>query len=189
MLTSSFTPKKHAALVALLFAFFMLILWAMGRTFFGNPGFGIWTSSASSPATSQLMGDPYSFSHLLHGIIFFGALWFFHKKISLAWRLMIATLVEMGWEILENTPLIIDRYRAATASLDYYGDSILNSVFDVLFMLLGFWMAWKLGWKWSLFLVAAVELAMLLLIRDNLTLNVLMLVYPLQTIRDWQLGS
>lgn len=189
MMTSVSGTKKTAGIGVALFLTFIGILLLNGRTFFGNPGFGIWTWAPASPATSQLLGDPYSFSHLLHGIIFFAVLWLIRSRISANWRMLIATVIEMGWEILENTPLIIDRYRAGTASLDYYGDSIWNSLGDVGFMLLGFWLAWKLGWKWSVLIVIAVELIMLFLMRDNLTLNVLMLVYPVEAVRTWQLGS
>lgn len=185
---SRLLTRRSAPALTILLALFIVVLTLMGRTFFGNPGFGIWTWAPASPATSQLLGDPYSFSHLLHGIIFFAILWLFRKRISAGWRLLIATVIEMGWEILENTPLIIDRYRAGTASLDYYGDSIWNSLGDVGFMLLGFWLTWKLGWKWSVLIVIAIELIMLFLMRDNLTLNVLMLVYPVQAIKDWQLA-
>lgn len=188
-MTSVSTTKKTAlAGAALMLAFVGVLLWN-GRTFFGNPGFGIWTWAPASPATSQLLGDPYSFSHLLHGLLFFGALWLLRKRIPLSIRFLIATAIEMGWEILENTPFIIDRYRAGTASLDYYGDSIWNSLGDVGFMMLGFWIAHRFGWKWSLAAILAVELVMLLLMRDNLTLNILMLVYPVDAIRAWQLGS
>ncbi len=163
------------------------IEYSIGRIPFCACGVGLWTSSAWSTETSQLFADPYSASHLLHGVLFFGALWFLRKKISLHWCFVIALLLETGWEILENSPLIIDRYRAATASLDYYGDSIFNSVGDVLFALLGFWIAYRLPWEWTLALVVVIELFMLWMFRDNLTLNVLMLIYPVQGIREWQM--
>lgn len=187
--TRIFFTKYSAVLLGILCMFFALILGLMGRTFFGPPGFGLWTWSSISPSTSQLLGDPYSFSHVLHGILFFGSLWILARRIPLAERFVIATAIEMAWEVLENSPLIIDRYRAATASLDYYGDSIFNSLGDVLCMMLGFWLAARLGWKWSLVVIVAVELIMLALMRDNLTLNILMLVHPVEAIKAWQLGQ
>ena len=97
-------------------------------------------------------------------------------------------LFEIGWELLENSPLIIERYRSATASQGYAGDSILNSTSDLLFMMLGLWIASKLPWKWTAVLVIGIELLMLALFRDNLTLNILMLAYPLDAIKVWQMG-
>lgn len=160
----------------------------MGRIPFCTCGVGLWTVSAWSSATSQNFGDPYSFSHILHGFIFFGALWFFRKWIALEWRFIIALLIEVGWEILENSPIIINRYREATASLDYFGDSIWNSFGDVVFCMLGFWLAWKLPWKVTVGLTIIIELIMLYTIRDNLTLNVLMLLYPVAAIKEWQVA-
>lgn len=179
---------RIAIAVALILMAFAVVLFWMGRLPWCSCGFGIWTWSAWSSETSQHLGDPYSFSHVLHGIIFFWILFFAAKRIPLRWKFMIALLVEVAWEILENSPLIINRYRAATASLDYFGDSILNSVGDVGFCLLGFWLATKLPWKWTLALVIAIELIMLWTIRDNLTLNIVMLLSPVAAIREWQLA-
>jgi hypothetical protein len=100
----------------------------------------------------------------------------------------VAVTIEVGWEIIENTPFVIDRYRAATASLDYYGDSMLNSTFDVVAAIAGFWLACKFNWKWALGFVVAIELLSAYFIRDNLTLNILMLFYPLESIKQWQLA-
>lgn len=108
--------------------------------------------------------------------------------MRVGWQLLIALVLEAGWEILENSPIIIERYRAATASLGYSGDSIVNATGDVLSCALGFVVARSIGWKGSLGLFLAVELVMLYLIRDNLTLNVLMLSYPIDAIRKWQMG-
>lgn len=174
-------------LVAIILAVFMVLLHLMGRIPQCTCGFGIWTGNAWGSDTSQLLADPYTTSHVLHGILFYWGLSFFAKKLSVRQRLIIALLIEIGWEILENSPLIIERYRASTASLDYFGDSILNSTGDVLSALLGFWMAYRLPWKLILALSIAVELIMLVLYRDNLTLNVVMLVYPLEVIKDWQM--
>ena len=147
----------------------------------------MWTWSAWSSETSQNFGDPYSFSHILHGIIFFWILTAIARRAPLEWKFIGAMLIEIGWEILENSPLIINRYRATTASLDYYGDSILNSLGDIAFCMLGFWLAWRMPWKWTLATLVGIELIMLVTIRDNLTLNILMLLTPVSAIRDWQM--
>lgn len=175
----------YAGVTATMLLIFIATLFAMGRIPLCECGLGMW-SGAWDSSTSQQMADPYSFSHILHGIIVFWALWILRKKISLGTRFLIALLLEMGWEILENTPLIINRYRANTASLDYFGDSVLNSFFDVVFAMFGFWLASKFSWKWSLAFFVMIELVLLYLIRDNLTLNVLMLLYPIPSIRAWQ---
>jgi Protein of unknown function (DUF2585) len=174
--------------VLLLLAGFWSVLWLLGRQFVTDSGFGVWTG-AWTGNTSQWIADPYTFSHVLHGIFFYWLLHSLRRRLSVESRFLIASVVEAGWEILENTPLVIDRYRAATASLSYYGDSILNSTFDLLAAMLGFWIAWKLDWKWVFALVVAIELLLAYFVRDNLTLNILMLFYPLESIKQWQLGS
>lgn len=138
---------------------------------------------------SQHLFDAYSFSHVLHGVLFFGILWLARKRISLPSRAAIASAVEIGWEMLENSPIIINRYRAATVSLGYTGDSIANSVCDVVSFMLGFYLVRKLGLWRSIALFITVELLMLYLIRDNLALNVLMLLWPIDAVRRWQAGG
>jgi hypothetical protein len=147
------------------------------------------STDPGSRHNSQHLLDPYSFSHLLHGLIFYGCLRLIAPRASAAWTLLVALAIEAGWEVLENSPLIIARYRAATAAVGYSGDSIVNSTGDVMSCALGFFLAAKLGWRWSAAAVVAVELIMLALIRDNLTLNVIMLIWPLDAIRQWQSGG
>ncbi len=150
------------------------------------------TLFVADPATmhnSQHLFDWYSFSHVLHGVIFCGALWPLQKKVGLGWRLTIAMAIEAAWEIVENSPWIIDRYRNATAAVGYEGDSIVNSVGDLLFCVIGFFLAKWLGWRWSIVLFVVLELTMLAFIRDNLTLNVLMLLWPIESVREWQAGT
>jgi hypothetical protein len=142
-----------------------------------------------SPHNSQHLFDAYSLSHVLHGFLFFGILWLFRRRISLPWRAAIATLIEIGWELLENSPIIINRYRATTISLGYTGDSIANSLGDIASFVIGFFIARKLGLWRSALLFIAVELLMLWLIRDNLALNVLMLLWPIDAVRKWQAGG
>ncbi len=164
-----------------------LVLHLLGRIPYCECGIGLWTNNAWGTDTSQHFGDPYSFSHVLHGILFYLGLWIVARKLPVRYRFLIAVLLEIAWEILENTPLIINRYRAATASLDYFGDSILNATGDILFAMLGFWIAWKLPWKVTVIVTIIIELLMLYFIKDNLTLNILMLLYPVAAIRNWQM--
>lgn len=190
-------PALTTLSVAALLGALALILHTMGRIPFCTCGLHLWTADPWSSASSQNFADPYSSSHMLHGMIFYGFLLFigsFLSRRGVTWltlriRFFLAIIIEMAWEILENSPLIIERYRSATASLGYTGDSILNSTGDVLFMMLGFWIALRLPWKWTLALGIAVELVMLWLYRDNLTLNVLMLVAPINAIKSWQMGG
>ena len=160
----------------------------MGREFLSDSGFGLWTV-AWTPNTSQWIADPYSTSHILHGVFFYWLLLPLARWFSVPARLIAATALEVGWELFENSPLVIERYRANTASLDYYGDSIMNSTCDTLCAMLGFWLAWRFGWKWMIALIVAIELAMLYFVRDNLTLNILMLLWPSDAIKAWQTGG
>ena len=161
--------------------------WQMGRTPFGPDGrFGWWDGDIWSRENSQRVADAYSFSHLVHGILFFAALWLLARRIPVRYRFLLALLVEAGWEVLENSPLIIDRYRAATIAVGYVGDSILNSCSDVLMMALGFLFAHRVRVRTSVAAVIVMEVGCLLWVRDNLTLNVIMLIHPIDAIRAWQ---
>jgi len=148
----------------------------------------LWVGSRDSPKTSQMLLDWYSFSHIAHGLLFYGVLWLLARRLSVEWRLLTALAVEVAWEITENTPLVIDRYRAATAALGYSGDSVLNSMSDILMMCLGFFAARKLPVWAAILLLVVLELVPLYAIRDNLTLNVWMLLWPNDAIRSWQAG-
>jgi len=143
----------------------------------------------NSAHNSQHLLDPYSLSHVLHGILFFGALWPARRWIGPGWRAAAATAIEIGWEMLENSPVVIDRYRTTTIALGYTGDSVLNSAGDVVSFVLGFWLAGRLGWWRAGAVFVAVELLLLWTIRDNLTLNVLMLLWPVDAVRRWQAGA
>lgn len=143
-------------------------------------------NDAWSQHTSQHFFDPYSFTHILHGIIFFWISYLIFSKLSNAWRFFIAVLVEAAWESLENTNFIIDKYRENTASLDYFGDSILNSVGDVAACALGFWIALKLGWWRSLALFVLTEIVLIFLIHDSLIINIILLIHPFDSIKQWQ---
>ncbi len=159
----------------------------MGRTFLSDSGFGVWTG-ARTHNTSQWIADPYSASHVLHGVFLYWLLLPLGRWLSAPTRLIAAMAIESSWELFENSSFVIERYRANTASLDYFGDSILNSTCDILFAMIGFWAAWRFGWKRMVVLIFAIELSMLYFVRDNLTLNILMLVYPSEAIKQWQMG-
>ena len=181
------TPRHAALIIAGLIALQAAVLFAMGRTPICTCGtVKLWHGVVQSSENSQHIFDWYSFTHVLHGfwLYFFG--WFFLRRWPVAARLVLAVALEAGWEILENTNFVVDRYRAATISLDYYGDSIVNSVGDAVSMMTGFALA-RLFPLWaSVGTVIVIEVGLIYLIRDNLFLNVLMLIYPIDDIRAWQ---
>ncbi len=163
---------------------------SMGRLFFGPDGrFGFWETSIWSSENSQRVADPYSFSHIVHGISFYALLWLFARKLPAAKRLLIALALEVSWELLENSPIIINRYREATVALGYSGDSVLNSMSDALMMTAGFIFASKVKPVISLAAVAVMEIGCALWVRDNLTLNIIMLIHPVEAIRHWQMAG
>ena len=146
----------------------------------------LWTGVVHGPENSQMVADWYSLSHVVHGLLLYAGLWLVARRLPVGWRMVLAALIEAGWEILENSPVVIERYRSATAALGYTGDSVLNSVGDIGFMLLGFTLARGLPARAGVALGLSLELISLVAIRDNLALNVLMLVYPIDAIRSWQ---
>jgi hypothetical protein len=179
---------RDSLLIALaLIAAQVAILYAMGRVPICACGtIKLWQSTVNSSENSQHIFDWYTPSHIVHGFLFYVVLRFLFPKTSILARLLIAIGIEVAWEIIENTPAIIERYRTGTISLSYYGDSIVNSVADTLAMIAGFALASRLPVAVSVVLVVAFELFTAYWIRDNLTLNVVMLLYPLDAIRDWQ---
>lgn len=182
-------PRAIAA-IALIMAASAAVLHLMGRVAICTCGqVRLWAGDVHRADNSQQLADWYSFSHIIHGMLLFGALWLVARRAPLAWRLVIAVVVECGWELLENSPLIIERYRQATIAIGYTGDSILNSMSDVAMMIFGFALAARLPWRWTLALALAMELMTLIIIRDNLTLNILMLAWPIDAIRHWQAGA
>ena len=183
------TIRSRAALAALLLILAVIgILLAMGRPPICACGeVALW--GASGPRQSQMLADWYSPSHIVHGFLFYGALRLAARNWPVERRFLVAVAVEAAWEIIENTPAVIDRYREATIALGYSGDSILNNLSDIGMMALGFLAARRLPVWASLLIVAALELVPLIVIRDNLTLNVWMLLAPNDSIRAWQAGA
>ncbi len=166
------------------------ILLAMGRPPICACGrVTLWVSSSTSPETSQMLADWYSASHIVHGLLFYAALWLIARRWPVERRFLVALAVEASWEIAENSPWIIDRYRSATTAIGYTGDSVLNSVSDIMMMGLGFLLARRLPLWAALLTVVVLELVPLAIIRDNLTLNVIMLLHPVDAIRTWQAGA
>ena len=166
------------------------ILLAMGRNPVCTCGtLDLWVGTRDSPTTSQMLADWYSFSHVVHGLLFYAALWLVARRSSVEWRFLAALLIEASWEVIENTPMVIDRYRATTAALGYSGDSVVNSLSDILMMALGFLIARKLPVRASILALVVLELVPLFAIRDNLALNIIALVSPSPAIQAWQAGG
>lgn len=183
------TPTPYLVAAAILGASVLWLLW-IGRVPYCTCGYvKLWHGETMSSENSQHLSDWYTPSHLLHGILFYAGLWLVARRVSLGWRFAAATLVECAWEIVENSDAIIERYRAVTISLDYFGDSVLNSATDVLAMWAGFWLARAIPVWASLAIVVGFELLTAWVIRDGLALNVLMLVWPLDAVRAWQGGG
>lgn len=193
----SFIKKHRFVIISIIVVcgFVAGVEYLSGRSLLGPDGqFGWWDNNIWGGETSQRVADVYSFSHIIHGMLFYGLLWFIWRKLPNSLRekfprkywFLTALLIEGGWELLENSPIIINRYREATIALGYFGDSIMNSVCDVLMMALGFLVA-RFSKVWIIIsLIVLFELGTLWWVRDNLTLNVLQLVYPSEAIKSWQ---
>lgn len=165
-------------------------LLAMGRTPSYKYGpIRFWSGNIKSDQNSQQIADPYTFTHIIHGVGFYALLRLVPAPLTLGTRAIVALSAESVWEVFENSDLVINRYRAATLSLDYYGDSVINSIFDIIACMLGFFFTARLPTRASIILVIFIEVALVILIRDNLFLNIFLLLFPLPVIQNWQLGG
>lgn len=147
----------------------------------------LWAGDIWSSDNSQHIFDPYSFTHVLHGVMFFWLLYFI-PKLPFSWKLVLALMIESAWEVVENAPFIINRYREGTIALGYEGDTVVNSMADIVLCAVGFALVKWMGVKWSIVFFVVVELILVLWIRDSLILNIIMLIYPLEGLRVWQAG-
>lgn len=187
---SSWPWGKILLIIGITTAIQAVVLYMMGRAPVCECGtFRLFVNEVNSNENSQQFFDWYTLSHIIHGFIFYGLFWLIAPKAPPHMRLLLALGLEIGWELVENSNFIIERYRANTSSVDYFGDSILNSVFDTLSMVLGFFLAARLP-IWVIIVTAVFfEILALIVIRDNLILNVIMLLHPFDFIRQWQSGS
>jgi hypothetical protein len=167
---------------------FVVALHFEARPWWCKYGVGFW-SGVATHCTSQHFLDPYALTHVLHGVLFYWLLRPFAERVALPWRLLAAFALEIAWEILENSPWVIARYRQDTAAFDYTGDSILNALGDLAACAAGIAFAARMPWKASLAFFIIAELLLAATIRDNLTLNVLMLLWPIETVKQWQLSA
>jgi hypothetical protein len=165
----------------------IVLLHVLGRSFICTCGrFAVWTSDWCSSVTSQQLFDPYSFTHLLHGILFFWLIALLFRRMPRAWQFWLALLLESAWEVFENTSFVINKYRTETAALGYQGDTIVNSLGDLACALVGFLVAQQLGLRRSLIVFVLVEVVLIIWIHDSLLLQILMLVHPIEAIKAWQ---
>jgi hypothetical protein len=188
MRTSSSESRRWPfILLALILVLHPLIVLLEGQPVWchcGRPN--VLIAAGWSPHTSQHPFDPYSFTHLLHGLVLYFALAWCFPRLKNVWSLTVTALIEALWEIAENSPVVVARFRAQTAAAEYTGDSVANSLGDLAACLAGFWLARRLGWRWSIVVFVVTELVLVLTIRDSLLLTVFMLIFPSETLRQWQ---
>lgn len=174
-------------MIVLLVPLMALALWAEGRLFFCACGeFEWWVGDTCSSQNSQQLFDPYSFTHILHGFLLFWLIALAFKNLAPQWKLTLAAFLEALWELLENTKFVIDHYREQTAALGYTGDTVVNSIGDLFCAIAGFMIAQRLGWRRSVIAFLLVEVILFFWIRDSLLLQILMLIYPVNALKLWQ---
>ena len=194
MTANPLRPHRKALIAAVMLSLVTLaILFAMDRPPICECGYvSLWYGDINSSGNSQHLSDWYTPSHIIHGMLFYGFGWLLFSKLGLGgksagrWSFTLAVALEAAWEIIENTPMVIDRYRSVTVNWGYSGDSIINSMADIGWMSLGFWLALKLPVRITVALAVIMEIVTALVVRDNLTLNVVMLIWPFEAIREWQ---
>jgi hypothetical protein len=183
-------PRRYWWIALGLVALAAAILLAMGRPLICTCGeVKLWVGVVHGPDNSQHLADWYTPSHIIHGFLFYGLGWLFLRRNPPGDRLLAAVIIEASWEIFENTNWVIDRYREATMALGYTGDSVINSVADIGWMVIGFGIARRFPVWATVAIAIGFELLTLIVIRDNLALNVLMLVAPIDAIAQWQAGG
>jgi hypothetical protein len=188
-LAERITPRTAALAVLAIVAVQAILLWVMNHPFFCPCGnVKLWHGIARSAENSQQITDWYSFTHIVHGVSFYFLIWLFWRQGPLVLRFLLAVLIEGAWEILENSEFVINRYRAQTMWREYYGDSILNSVSDTVMMMLGFALAARLPVPATVALTLVMEGFLVVLIRDSLFLNVVMLIHPFEGIKAWMMA-
>jgi hypothetical protein len=189
LLRDGFMSRRALIAALLIFAVAAAALFVMGRQPICTCGsIELWVSGRDSPKTSQMLADWYSLSHVVHGLLFYAALWLVARRWPVEWRFVVALAIEAAWEVTENTPFVIDRYRETTAALGYTGDSIINSLSDIAMMCVGFLLARKLPVWAAVMLLVVLEVLPLFVIRDNLTLNIWNLLAPNPAVAAWQAG-
>ena len=174
--------------VGMVLLLMIVLLRAQGRLLLCACGhFEIWTSDTCSSNNSQQLFDPYSFTHVLHGFLFFYLVVLVFSRLRRGWQLVLALALEAAWEVFENSSFVIDRYRTATAALGYQGDTVVNSIGDLACALIGFLIARQVGIRGSLILFVLLELILVFWIHDSLLLQILMLIWPIETLKSWQM--
>ena len=180
--------KRTIVAIGLVLLLVVVLLRAEGRMFLCDCGhFAVWTGDTCSSQTSQQLFDPYSFTHVLHGFLFFWLMALLFRRMAAGWQVWLALLLEGAWELFENTSFVIDKYRTETAALGYQGDTIVNSLGDLTCAVAGFLLARKLGLRWSLIVFVLLEVVLILWIHDGLLLQIVMLVHPIEAVKSWQM--
>ena len=185
---SNSTRWLQVSATALVLLLMIVLLRVQGRMFLCACGyFAVWTSDTCSSTNSQQLFDPYSFTHLLHGVLFFWLIGLLFTRLTTAWQFWLALLLESAWEVFENTSFVINKYRTETAALGYQGDTVVNSLGDLACALVGYLIARQIGFRRSIILFLLIELVLILWIHDSLLLQILMLVHPVDAIKAWQM--